>query len=220
MCSLTIPQIIVPPSIRAAQLTCGEINCHFNDCEVVNRSAQQCTTECDQEFTPCTTTCCSQENCLDYIMNSEFLLLIEENPEIVDRICPEIQTLCSEYLENQQCTNRPPTTLSLLTSQTKIMDRTKEQDVVITSLGVLVGLLVVLLAVVTTGWVYTCWIMTQKEKNKIKSEQVRYISYSAHELEKRLLIYLTILCIKNHSEHGIWSNCSCKQLILGPNGIH
>lgn len=178
VCSLTTSQRRALPLIQAAYLSCGEINCHFNSCQAVNVSAQQCTADCEEEFTPCTTTCCSQENCLDYIM--EFLL--EENPEIVNRICPEIQTLCPECLENQQCTNPPPITSSLPTSQTKIMDCTKdsEQDIVVTSLGVLVGLLLVLLAVVITGWVYTCWIMTQKEKNKTKSEQVRYISYSAH----------------------------------------
>ena len=192
MCSLTI--IAAPTSIQTAQLTCGEVIYHFNDCEMVNRSAQQYTTECDQEFTPCTTTCCSQEYCLDYIMD----LLLEENPKIVDGICSEIQTLCPECLENQQCTNPPPITSSLPTSQT---DRTKKQDVVVTSLGVLVGLLLVLLAVITTGWVYTCWIMTQKEKNKIKSEQVRYIYiYMFHRKKVDLVGYFKYIAHNFHKE--------------------
>jgi hypothetical protein len=177
VCSLTIS---LSPSMREAQLTCGEnlINFHFNNCQMnpgsMNRSEQQCTADCDEEFTPCSNTCYSRERCLDHIKFVE--LLLNENPTIVDRICPEIQTLYPECLENllQQCPNSAQSTSSSPTSQTKVMDHTREQDVhvVITSLGVLVGLLLVLLAVVTTGWVYTCWIMRQ---NKIKSEQVRYV---------------------------------------------
>ena len=43
----------------------------------------------------------------------------------------------------------------------------------VTVLGALVGLLVVLLAIVSSSLVWTCWIMRTKQKMKITSEQPR-----------------------------------------------
>ena len=43
----------------------------------------------------------------------------------------------------------------------------------IIGLGAVVGLLVVLLVVVTTGWVWTCWVMMKRGGIIISSKQVR-----------------------------------------------
>ena len=40
-------------------------------------------------------------------------------------------------------------------------------------LGAVLGLVVVALAVVTFGWVWTCWTMRKKEGIKVKSEENR-----------------------------------------------
>ena len=40
-------------------------------------------------------------------------------------------------------------------------------------LGALVGILVVALVIVSTGWIWTCWTMKKKGGMKVNSEQVR-----------------------------------------------
>ena len=51
----------------------------------------------------------------------------------------------------------------------------KERDSLTISLGVLVGILVILLVVVTSGWVWTCW--TMKRNKATTPEHVRYNNY-------------------------------------------
>lgn len=47
-------------------------------------------------------------------------------------------------------------------------------EVILKVLGILVGLLIVLLVVVTTGWVWTCWTTNKRGGKRIYSgEQVR-----------------------------------------------
>ena len=87
---------------------------------------------------------------------------------------------------NKDCpttpTNGPTSSMSTLNteSQTKLSSQisklTDERDslmVAVVSLGALVGMLVILLAVVTSGWVWTCWTM-KRNKATTSSEHVRY----------------------------------------------
>ena len=57
-------------------------------------------------------------------------------------------------------------------SQTNNLKVTNERNSLIISLGVLVGILVILLIVVTSGWVWTCW--TMKRNKATTQEHVRY----------------------------------------------
>ena len=78
-------------------------------------------------------------------------------------------------------TNEPTSSISTLNteSQTKLSSQisklTDERDglmVAVVSLGALVGILLVLLAVMTSVWVWTCW--TMKRNKATTSEHVRY----------------------------------------------
>ena len=76
-------------------------------------------------------------------------------------------TLSSQY------PNEPKPNTSSSQISTVINERDNLRAIVI-SLGALVGILVVLLIVVTSGWVWTCWIT--KRNKATTSEHVRYRS--------------------------------------------
>ena len=63
-------------------------------------------------------------------------------------------------------------TESEVSSQTSIADERDSLKVIVTTLGVLVGILVILLAVMISGWVWTCW--TMKRNKATTTEHVRY----------------------------------------------
>ena len=104
------------------------------------------------ELSLCTTTCFTPQSCLDYVPLRFLINRIKNNHSLIQQLCSEFQA----------------------PSQTKASGQTGEDNVMVTSLGVLVGILLVLLMVVTIGWVWTCWIMRRRERNKTNSEQVRY----------------------------------------------
>ena len=124
--------------------------------------------------------------CLVTVINQ-----IRENSSILCKICSNLRIPCPSCLHNQWCTNSPPidpdtpttsASPTLLTSspatesQIKGADQSRE-NIAAKTLGVLVGVLLVLLVVVTIGWVWTCWTMRQKERNKTNnSDQVRYVA--------------------------------------------
>ena len=58
------------------------------------------------------------------------------------------------------------------TSSSQASKVNNKRDSLIISLGVLVGILVILLVVVTSGWVWTCW--TMKRNKATTPEHVRY----------------------------------------------
>ena len=73
-------------------------------------------------------------------------------------------------------TSSSPTsdTDSQVSSQiSQVIDERDSLKVIVTALGVLVGILVTLLIVVTSGWVWTCWIM-KRNKATTTPEHVRY----------------------------------------------
>ena len=62
----------------------------------------------------------------------------------------------------------------------KVIDERESLKVIVTILGVLVGILVMLLAVVTSGWVWTCW--TMKRNKTTTPEHVRYTNDNCRPL--------------------------------------
>jgi heme/copper-type cytochrome/quinol oxidase subunit 2 len=87
-------------------------------------------------------------------------------------------------------------TVTDLSSQiSKVVDERDSLMVAVMSLGILVGVLVVLLAVVTSGWVWTCWKM--KRNKATTTEHVRYNNdkYRFLGVIDQLIVYLlNIIC--------------------------
>ena len=88
---------------------------------------------------------------------------------------------CSE-MENTITTNSPTSTTDYPvttsnepksnTSSSQTSKVNNERDSLIISLGVLAGILVILLIMVTSGWIWTCW--TMKRNKATTPEHVRY----------------------------------------------
>ena len=130
------------------------------------------------------------------------------DPTIQCQPCP-----CTE-MEHSTTTGTPMSTTDYHTSQyphvpisneptesntnsPQISNVIKERDnlwVIAISLGVLVGILSVLLVVVTSGWVWTCW--TMKRTKATTPEHVRYTNDNNNldHLGDLLIVYLLKLC--------------------------
>ena len=176
---------------QRAQLICDNTTCRFSDC--TRQDFQDFSTLCIS--TTCHFNSCSTENISDQLLHCQQSLLLcsthtiqqvcvdvlRNNHPVLREICPHPRTVLSEMCTGSPLidSQTPITTPASIPSSNIILSNTNEEgrpgkSLIVTSLGVLVGMLVVLLAVVTTGWVCTCWTMRQRERNKTNSEQVRY----------------------------------------------
>ena len=176
---------------QRAQLICDDTTCRFSDCTTPGFRTDRISTTC--HFNSCT------ENISDQLLHCQQVLrlcsthsiqqvcvdVLKNNHSILREICPHPRI--SHPVSSEMCTgsllinSHTHTTISASTTSTSsnIIINDSEvgqpgESLIVKSLGALVGILLILLAVVTTGWVCTCWTMRQRERNKTNSEQVRY----------------------------------------------
>ena len=114
-------------------------------------------------------------NCVDrYITCEEVILLNFSVPY------PTTPPMCDQGSDpidsSTSITDYPNVTISHKpesnTSSSQMSKVNNERDSLIISLGILAGILVILLVVVTSGWLWTCW--TMKRNKATTPEHVRY----------------------------------------------
>ena len=143
-----------------------QLNCNDKKCDGIVNFTVTCINENCQARTSLTITECQNSVVTDNnVINETLLTLTPPQPHAIPTVCtstPDATITTTGEREDTQLTTM------------KALSSTNEECVTtITGLGAVVGLLVVLLAAVTTGWVWTCWIMKKRGGIIINSKQVR-----------------------------------------------
>ena len=119
----------------------------------------------------------------------QYLEALSRNPSIQQEIskifCPSSSNIiCNSPPTDSDIPITAPASPISSNSLPTVMNKTGQpgESLIVTSLGALVGILLILLAVVITGWMWTCRTMRQRERNKTNSEQVRYITTEVYKL--------------------------------------